>query len=89
MCRSIKTLANVDPPATEEEIREAAMQFVRKLSGTRRPSRANADAFDRAVDEVASAAGHLLATLTTRAPRRSRPERSIRVPITAREQVAQ
>ena len=72
MCRNIKTLFNFDPPATDEEIRASALQFVRKLSGTTRPSRANAAAFDRAVDEVSAAARRLLASLTTSAPPRNR-----------------
>jgi len=72
MCRSIKTLANFEPPATDEEIRAAAVQFVRKLSGTARPSRANEAVFDRAVDEVTEAANRLLRELTTSAPPRDR-----------------
>ena len=63
MCRSIKTLANFEPRASDEEIRAAALQFVRKLSGATRPSRANEVAFDRAVDEVASAAHRLIHSL--------------------------
>ena len=72
MCRSIKPLANFEPPATDEEIRAAALQFVRKLSGTTRPSRANEAAFERAVDDVTAAATRLLASLTTSAPPRNR-----------------
>jgi hypothetical protein len=72
MCRNIKPLANFEPPATEDEIRAAALQFVRKLSGTTRPSRANQEAFDRAVEEVAEVASRLLASLTTTAPPRDR-----------------
>jgi hypothetical protein len=68
MCRSIKTLANFEPPATEDEIRAAAVQFVRKLSGTSRPSRANEVVFERAVDEVASAATRLIRELASSAP---------------------
>jgi len=63
MCRSIKTLRNVEVPATEEEIRAAALQFVRKVSGYRKPSKANEDAFERAVDEVADATHKLLENL--------------------------
>lgn len=74
MCRNIRTLANLAPPATEAEVRDAAIQFVRKLSGTTHPSRANADAFDRAVDEVAAAATRLLASLQTSAPPRDREQ---------------
>jgi hypothetical protein len=72
MCRNIKTLANFEPPATDDEIRASALQFVRKLSGTTRPSRANAPAFDRAVDEVTAAAERLLGSLATTAPPRDR-----------------
>jgi hypothetical protein len=72
MCRNIKTLFNFDPPATEEEIRAAALQFVRKLSGFNAPSRANAHAFDHAVEEVAEAARRLLAQLETQATPRDR-----------------
>lgn len=74
MCRSIRTLANFSPPATDEEIRASALQFVRKLSGTTRPSRANEPAFTRAVDEVAEAAHRLIQSLTTTAPPRNREE---------------
>jgi hypothetical protein len=74
MCRSIKPLANFEPPATEDEIRAAALQFVRKLSGATRPSRANDAAFERAVDEVTAAATRLLSSLTTTAPPRNREE---------------
>lgn len=72
MCRSIKILANFEPPATEEEIRAAALQFVRKLSGTTRPSRANQAAFDQAVDDVTAAATTLIHSLTSSAPPRNR-----------------
>ena len=72
MCRNIRTLANFEPPATETEVRDAALQFVRKLSGMQRPSRANAAAFDRAVDEVTAAAERLLQSLQTSAPPRDR-----------------
>lgn len=74
MCRNIKTLANFDPPATDDEIRASALQFVRKLSGANSPSRANQMAFDRAVDEVSAAARRLISSLTTTAPPRSREE---------------
>jgi hypothetical protein len=67
MCRNIKTLFNFEPPATEAEIRDASLQFVRKLSGFTAPSRANEAAFVRAVDEVAAAASRLMASLTTNA----------------------
>ena len=74
MCRNIKTLANFEPPASDEEIRAAALQFVRKLSGAARPSRANEVAFDRAVDEVASVAHRLIHSLRTPAAPRNREE---------------
>ena len=72
MCRNIKTLFNFEPPATEEEIQASAVQFVRKLSGFNKPSQANAEAFDRAVGEVAAAARRLLTSLHTHAPVRDR-----------------
>lgn len=72
MCRSIKTLFNFDPPASEAEIRASALQFVRKLSGFNKPSQANEAAFGRAVDEVADAARRLLFSLHTHAPARDR-----------------
>lgn len=68
MCRNIKRLHNVDPPVVPSEVRDAALQFVRKISGTTKPSRANAEAFDRAVDEIAEAAGRLLGSLVAGAP---------------------
>jgi hypothetical protein len=74
MCRNIKTLANFQPPATDDEIRASALQFVRKLSGTNRPSRANEDAFNRAVEEVTAAAQRLIHSLKTSAPPRNREE---------------
>jgi hypothetical protein len=78
MCRNIRTLANFDPPATEEEIRASALQFVRKLSGTTRPSRANERAFDRAVEEVSTAAKRLIRSLKTSAPPRNREQEARR-----------
>ena len=70
MCRNIKTLYNFEPPATEDEIRAAALQYVRKISGSTNPSAANQEAFDRAVDEVARASATLLGSLvTTAAPK--------------------
>jgi hypothetical protein len=74
MCRNIKTLANFDPPATDDEIRASALQFVRKLSGMNRPSRANQQAFDHAVDEVTAAAERLIHSIATSAPPRNRDE---------------
>ncbi len=85
MCRSIKTLFNFDPPASDDEIRAASLQFVRKLSGFARPSQANAGAFDRAVDEVAVAARRLVDSLVTSAPARDREEVAER----ARERAAE
>jgi hypothetical protein len=72
MCRNIRPLHNFEPPATEEEIRSAALQYVRKISGYTKPSQANAEAFDRAIDEVAAASARLLAGLTTAAPPKDR-----------------
>jgi hypothetical protein len=72
MCRNIKTLFNFETPATDEEVREAALQFVRKLSGQTRPSKSNQAAFDRAVDEIAASARDLIASLVTTAPPRDR-----------------
>ena len=72
MCRNIKTLHNFEPPATDDEIRASALQFVRKLSGSTKPSKANEAAFNRAVDQVTEAARELLASLVTNAPPRDR-----------------
>ena len=72
MCRNIKPLFNFDPPATDDEVRDASLQFVRKLSGFTKPSQANEEAFARAVDEVAAAARLLLDSLSTSAPARDR-----------------
>lgn len=74
MCRNIKTLHNFAPPATEDEVRASAIQFVRKLSGFTHPSKANEASFDRAVDRVSDAARELLAALVTNAPPRTREE---------------
>jgi hypothetical protein len=74
MCRNIKTLANFEPPATDDEVHASALQFVRKLSGTTRPSRANEAAFDRAVEEVTAAARRLIDSLQINAPPRDREE---------------
>lgn len=68
MCRNIRTLFNFDPPATDEEVRAASLQFVRKLSGFTHPSKANTEAFERAVDEVAAVARRLVDSLETNAP---------------------
>ena len=88
MCRSIHTLANFDPPATDDEIRAAALQFVRKLSGASKPSRANEAIFDRTVDEVADAAHRLLHELNTSAPPRNREHEAARARARARERYA-
>lgn len=74
MCRNIRTLANFAPPATDDEIRASALQFVRKLSGTNKPSKTNEAAFDRAVEEVTAAATRLIHSLKTTAPPRNREE---------------
>jgi hypothetical protein len=84
MCRSIKTLFNFDPPATDEEVKAASIQFVRKLSGFTRPSKANEPAFDRAVEDVAAIARRLVDDLVTQAPPRNREEVAAR----ARERAA-
>ena len=78
MCRNIKTLFNFEPPATEDEIHASALQFVRKVSGSTRPSRANAEPFDRAVDEIALATRRLLDALVTNAPPKSREAEAIK-----------
>jgi hypothetical protein len=88
MCRSIKTLANFEPPATDAEIRAAAVQFVRKLSGASRPSRANEVVFDRAVDEVTAAASRLIRELTAAAPPRNREGEARKAQARARERYA-
>ena len=72
MCRNIRVLYNFDPPASSEEVHSAALQYVRKVSGMNKPSAANAEAFDRAVDAVAHATAHLLGSLTTSAPPKDR-----------------
>jgi hypothetical protein len=74
MCRNIRTLFNFDPPATDEEVRDAALQFVRKLSGFNAPSKANREAFDNAVDEVAAVAHRLFESLETTAQPKDREE---------------
>ena len=72
MCKNIRTLHNFDPPATDEEVRASALQYVRKISGSSKPSRSNAEAFDCAVEEVAAATKRLLEGLTTSAPPKDR-----------------
>jgi len=88
MCRNIRTLFNFEPPATEEEIRASALQFVRKLSGFAKPSRANEAAFERAVDEVAEAARRLLNSLETSSPAKNRELEAIKARERARERFA-
>lgn len=88
MCRNIKTLANFEPPATGDEIRASALQFVRKLSGTNRPSRANEAAFNRAIEDVTAAAERLIQSLITAAPPRNRDEEVRKARERARERFA-
>ncbi len=76
MCRNIRTLHNFEPPASEDEVRAAAVQYVRKISGTTKPSQANQAAFDRAVEEIAEVTGRLLDSLTTSAPPKDRETES-------------
>jgi hypothetical protein len=78
MCRNIKTLHNFDPPATSEEIHAAALQYVRKVSGSTKPSKANEAVFDRAVDEIAHITAHLLEDLVTAAPARDREAEAVK-----------
>lgn len=78
MCRNIKTLFNFDPPVTTEEIRAASLQFVRKISGFNKPSKANEAAFLAAIEEVAASSARLLASLETNAPARTREEEAAR-----------
>ena len=88
MCRNIRTLYNFDPPATEEEVRAAALQYVRKISGFNKPSRANQEAFERAVDAVASASMQLLDALQTTAPAKNREEEAAKARARAAERFA-
>jgi hypothetical protein len=88
MCRNIRTLFNFEPPATEEEIRASALQFVRKLSGFAKPSRANEAAFNHAVDEVTEAARRLLQSLETASPARDREVEAAKARARARERYA-
>jgi hypothetical protein len=78
MCRNIRTLHNFEPPATTDEVRAAALQYVRKVSGTAKPSAANQAAFDQAVAEVAHATRHLLAALVTSAPPKNREQEAVK-----------
>jgi hypothetical protein len=88
MCRNIKTLANFAPPATDDEIKASALQFVRKLSGSNRPSRANEQAFNRAVEEVTVAAQRLIGSLVTTAPPRNREDEARKAQERSRERFA-
>jgi hypothetical protein len=88
MCRNIKTLFNFEPPASEDEIHASALQFVRKLSGFNKPSQANAEAFDRAVEDVSQAARKLLTALHTHAPSRDRAIEAEKARARARERFA-
>jgi len=88
MCRNIRTLFNFEPPASEDEIHASALQFVRKLSGFAKPSRANEAAFNRAVDEVTETARRLLQSLETASPARNREVEAAKARARAREQYA-
>jgi hypothetical protein len=88
MCRNIRTLFNFEPPATDEEVRASALQFVRKLSGFTQPSRANEAAFARAVDEVADAARRLLQSLETASPAKNREAEAAKARERAKERFA-
>jgi hypothetical protein len=88
MCRNIRTLFNFEPPATEEEIRASALQFVRKLSGFAHPSRANEAAFAQAVEEVSQAARQLLLSLETGSPAKNREAEAVKAQARARERFA-
>jgi hypothetical protein len=88
MCRNIRTLFNFEPPATEDEIRASAIQFVRKLSGFTHPSRANETAFNRAVDEVADTARRLLASLETASPAKNREAEAMKARERAKQRFA-
>jgi hypothetical protein len=89
MCRNIRTLHNFEPPATEDEVHDAALQYVRKISGFTKPSRANEAAFARAVEEVAAASSRLLASLVTTAPPRDREVEAARARARAAERFGQ
>ena len=89
MCRNIRTLYNFSPSATDEEVRASALQFVRKVSGFNKPSLANQAAFDRAVDEVAGAARHLLDSLITTAPPKDRAEEAAKARLRSAQRFGQ
>ena len=88
MCRNIRTLHNFDPPATDEEIQASALQYVRKISGSTKPSKANAEAFDRAIEEVVAATTRLLDSLTTTAPPKNREAEAAKARARAAERYA-
>ena len=88
MCRNIRTLHNYEPPASEEEIRASALQYVRKISGSTKPSKANVEAFDRAVDEVADVTARLLGELVTSAPPKDREVEAAKARARAAERYA-
>ena len=88
MCRNIKTLFNFDPPVTDAEIRDASLQFVRKISGFTKPSKANEDAFQSAVEEISLISGRLLASLETNAPPKDREEEAAKKKARAAERFA-
>jgi hypothetical protein len=88
MCRNIRTLHNYEPPATEDEVRAAALQYVRKISGTSKPSKANQEAFDRAVDAVTAASARLLDELVTNAPPKDREVEAAKAKARAQQRYA-
>ena len=88
MCRNIKPLFNFDPPVTDDEVRAASLQFVRKISGFTKPSKANEETFDRAIDEVAAAARRLMDSLVTIAPARDREVEAAKAKARAAERYA-
>jgi hypothetical protein len=88
MCRNIKTLFNFDPPVTEDEVRAASLQFVRKISGFNKPSKANEAAFHSAIDEIASTAMRLMQSLETSAPAKNREEEAAKAKARAAERYA-
>ena len=85
MCRNIKTLFNFEPPVTDEEVRAASLQFVRKISGFNKPSKANEEAFSAAIDEIAGASSRFLRSLETNAPSRNREEEAAKAKARAAE----
>ncbi len=85
MCRNIKTLFNFDPPVTDDEVRAASLQFVRKITGFNKPSKANEEAFQSAIDEIAAISNHLLRSLETNAPPKNREEEAAKAKARAAE----